>query len=139
MHKQEEIKEGGNSNSNSNKANVVEKKSEGIVAMNSQQSVFMTSEANMVAIRKISNWWLHYGATIYVYNDRSLYSAYKEDEDGNFILMRNQLRNHSPTLKKVYNYQIQFIVILVNTMEFGQKEEKDISLMIVLIIHMCIS
>ena len=35
MHKQEEIKEGGNSNSNSNKANVVEKKSEGIVAMNS--------------------------------------------------------------------------------------------------------
>ena len=78
-----------NPNSNSKRANVVEEKSEDIVAMISEWSISMITEANMAAITKTSDWWLDSAATIHVCNDISLFSAYKEEEDGNSILMRN--------------------------------------------------
>ena len=49
----------------------------------------MITEANMVALTKTSDWWLDFEATIHVCNDKSLFSAYKEEDDGNYVLMEN--------------------------------------------------
>ena len=68
---------------------MVEEKSEDIVAMISEWSISMITEANMAAITKTSDWWLDSGATIHVCNNRSLFSAYQEEEDGKSVLMGN--------------------------------------------------
>ena len=75
----------------SNNANLVENQYEEIVAMVSEMQIGMITELNMAAATKSFDWWLDSGATIHVCNDKSLFSAYEEEKDGEVVLMGNHV------------------------------------------------
>ena len=70
------------------KANVVEDKSEEICAMVSEMQIGMITETNM-AKTKPCEWWLDSGATIHVCNDEKFFLLYKEEMEGQKVLMGN--------------------------------------------------
>lgn len=74
---------------NSNNANMVKEKFEEICAMVSEMQIGMITELNMAAATKSFDWWLDSGATIHVCNDRTLFSTYAEEKDGQSVLMGN--------------------------------------------------
>ena len=73
---------------NSHKANVIENKSEEICAMVSEMQIGMITETNM-AETKSYDWWLDSGATIHVCNDKKFFLSYKEETEGQMVLMGN--------------------------------------------------
>ncbi|XP_024042241.1 uncharacterized protein LOC127899364 [Citrus sinensis] len=73
---------------NSHKANVIENKSEEICAMVSKMQIGMITETNM-AETKSYDWWLNSGATIHVCNDKKFFLSYKEETEGQMVLMGN--------------------------------------------------
>ncbi|KAH9669996.1 hypothetical protein KPL70_022027 [Citrus sinensis] len=73
---------------NSHKANVIENKSEEICAMVSEMQIGMITETNM-AETKSYDWWLDSGATIHVCNDKKFFLSYKEEMEGQMVLMGN--------------------------------------------------
>ncbi|KAH9722428.1 hypothetical protein KPL70_006731 [Citrus sinensis] len=73
---------------NSHKANVIENKSEEICAMVSEMQIGMITETNM-AVTKSYDWWLDSGATIHVCNDKKFFLSYKEETEGQMVLMGN--------------------------------------------------
>ncbi|KAL5538730.1 hypothetical protein UlMin_045964 [Ulmus minor] len=87
---------------NSNTANVVENPNEELVAMVSEMHIDMLTELNM-AQAKFSYWWLHSGATIYVCNEKSMFSAYEEMKNDEVVLMRNHISAKKLTLKNVFH------------------------------------
>ncbi|KAH9672197.1 hypothetical protein KPL70_017637 [Citrus sinensis] len=73
---------------NSHKANVIENKSEEICAMVSEMQIGMITETNM-AETKSYDWWLDSGATIHVCNDKKFFLSYKEETEGQMVLIGN--------------------------------------------------
>ncbi|KAH9736084.1 hypothetical protein KPL71_017967 [Citrus sinensis] len=73
---------------NSHKANVIENKSEEICAMVSEMQIGMITETNM-AETKSYDWWLDSGATIHICNDKKFFLSYKEETEGQMVLMGN--------------------------------------------------
>ncbi|KAK0586627.1 hypothetical protein LWI29_009886 [Acer saccharum] len=73
----------------SNNAKLVENQYEEIVAMVSEMQIGMITELNMAAATKSFDWWLDSSATIHVCNDKSLFSTYEEEKDGEVVLMGN--------------------------------------------------
>ncbi|KAH9670700.1 hypothetical protein KPL70_017080 [Citrus sinensis] len=73
---------------NSHKANVIENKSEEICAMVFEMQIGMITETNM-AETKSYDWWLDLGATIHVCNDKKFFLSYKEETEGQMVLMGN--------------------------------------------------
>ena len=49
----------------------------------------MSIEVNMTAITKSSDLWLNFRATTHVCNNKSLFSAFKEEDDDDVVLIRN--------------------------------------------------
>ncbi|KAH9765249.1 hypothetical protein KPL70_001801 [Citrus sinensis] len=73
---------------NSHKANVIENKSEEICAMVSEMQIGMITKTNM-AETKSYDWWLDSAATIHVCNDKKFFLSYKEETEGQIVLMGN--------------------------------------------------
>ncbi|KAH9725877.1 hypothetical protein KPL70_008036 [Citrus sinensis] len=72
---------------NTHKDNVIENKSEEICAMVSEMQIGMITETNMAEIRSY-DWWLDSGATVHVCNDKKIFLSYKEETEGQMVLMR---------------------------------------------------
>ena len=43
----------------------------------------------MLAATKSSNWWLEFGAIVLVFNNKTLFFSYVEENDDQFVLMGN--------------------------------------------------
>ncbi|KAL5572498.1 hypothetical protein UlMin_022095 [Ulmus minor] len=74
----------------SNTANLVENLNEELVAMVYEMCIGMITELNM-ATAKSSNWWIDVGATIHVYDKKSMFSTYEEMKNDEVVLMRNHI------------------------------------------------
>ncbi|KAI9157451.1 hypothetical protein LWI28_022797 [Acer negundo] len=75
----------------SDNANLVENQYEEIVAMVSEMQIGMITKLNIAIAIKSFDWWLDSGATIHVCNDKSLFYAYEEENDGEVVLMGNHV------------------------------------------------
>ncbi|KAH9725878.1 protein kinase domain-containing protein [Citrus sinensis] len=73
---------------NSHKANVIEDKSEEICAMVSKMQLGMITETN-IAETKSYDWWLDSAEIIHVRNDKKFFLLYKEETEGQMVLMGN--------------------------------------------------
>ena len=60
---------------------MVEKKTEEIIAM--------VTKLNIVIVIKSSEWLLDFRMTIHVCNDKAIFSTYKEEVDGQSVLLGN--------------------------------------------------
>uniref|UniRef100_A0A2N9H509 Reverse transcriptase Ty1/copia-type domain-containing protein n=1 Tax=Fagus sylvatica TaxID=28930 RepID=A0A2N9H509_FAGSY len=71
---------------NTSEANVVDE----IVAMVSEMQIDMITEVHMAsAVENSSEWWYDSGATIHVYNNKTLFKEYVEASNGLEVLMGN--------------------------------------------------
>ena len=65
--------------------------------MVSKMQIGMITETNMAAT-KTSDWWLDSGATIHVCHEKKLFSSYKEEKEGQKVLMGNH--DATPVIRK---------------------------------------
>lgn len=87
--------------SNPNTANMMDIKTQELVAMVSNMQIDMITELiqlNMVAATKSFDWWLDFGATIHVCNGKSFFNAYEKAKDDEEVRMGNS--NYAKVLRK---------------------------------------
>ncbi|XP_070022439.1 uncharacterized protein [Nicotiana sylvestris] len=84
----ERLKKSGNSE----KANVVENSTQGLVVMVSAMQIDMVTELNVAtAATNTQDWWLDSGATIHVCYDKKMFKTYAEVQDSEQVLMGNHV------------------------------------------------
>ncbi|XP_075100545.1 uncharacterized protein LOC142176513 [Nicotiana tabacum] len=77
---------------NSEKANIVENSTQGLVAMVSAMQIGMVTELNVAtAATNTQDWWLDSGATIHVCYDKKIFKTYAEVQDSEQVLMGNHV------------------------------------------------
>ena len=59
-----------------------------MIKKKANEIVAMVTKLNMITMAKSSDCWLDFGATIYVCNDKAMFSTYKEEEYGQLVLLK---------------------------------------------------